>query len=137
MKQPINILIVEDELVAAEILAFDLKRYNYKVMGIVDSGIKAIAKVAETRPDLILMDVVLKDKLDGIATGEKIQAAYNIPIIYLSSSADRNSLKRARETRPKGYLIKPYNPEDLKATIDSSCPFSRLSTRWDICDKVC
>ena len=118
--KPIEILIVEDELIAAETLALDLKRYDYKVVGIVDSGIKAIAKVAETRPDLILMDIVLKGKLDGIATSEKIQADYKIPIIYLSSCSDRISLKRARETKPKGYLIKPYNPEDLKATIESA-----------------
>ena len=118
--KPINILVFEDERVAAEILAFNLKQYNYRVVGIVNSGIKAIEKVAETKPDLILMDIVLKGTMDGIATGKKIKSAYNIPIIYLSSSAERDILKRVRETNPKGYLIKPYKPEDLKATIESA-----------------
>lgn len=116
----INILIVEDELVAAETLALNLKHYNYKVLGIVNSGIEAIKKVAETQPDLILMDIVLKGKIDGITTSQKIQADYNIPIIYLTSISDRNTLKRARETKPKGYITKPYNPQDLKATIESA-----------------
>ena len=118
--KPINILIVEDEQVVVETLALNLKQYNYQVMGIVNSGEEAIKKVAETQPDLILMDVVLKGTMDGIATSEKIQTVYNIPIIYLSSCFDRDTLKRARETKPKGYLIKPYNPEDLKATIESA-----------------
>ncbi|MDJ0634616.1 MAG: response regulator [Xenococcaceae cyanobacterium MO_188.B29] len=115
----INILIVEDEKVSAETLALNLKRYEYKVLGIVNSGIQAIEKVAETQPDLILMDIVLKGTIDGIVTSKKIQATYNIPIIYLSSCSDRDTLKRARETKPKGYLIKPYKFEDLKATIET------------------
>lgn len=118
--KPTRILIVEDEPIAAENLAFDLKRYNYEVVEIVNSGIKAIQKVAETSPELILMDIVLEGNMDGIDTSEKIQSAYQIPIIYISSSSDRTSLKRARKTNPKGYIIKPYNPDDLKATIESA-----------------
>ncbi len=118
--KPINILIVEDDRVAAKTLALNLKHYNYQVIGIVNSGIKAIEKVTETQPDLILMDIVLKGTMDGVATSEKIQSAYNIPIIYLSSCSERDTLKRARKTKPKGYLIKPYKPEDLKATIESA-----------------
>ena len=116
----INILIVEDEQVAAETLALNLKRYDYKVLGIVNSGIQAIEKVAETQPDLILMDIVLKGTMDGIVTSKKIQTTYNIPIIYLSSCSERDTLKRARETKPKGYLVKPYKAEDLKATIEAA-----------------
>ena len=115
-----NILIIEDERVAAETLALDLKQYNYQVLGIVNSGEEAIKKVAATKPDLILMDIVLQGTMDGIATGKKIQGTDNIPIIYLSSCSDRDTLKRARETKPKGYLVKPYKPEDLKATIESA-----------------
>ena len=118
--KPIKILIFEDERVAAETLAINLKQYNYQVVGIVNSGERIIEKIAETKPDLILMDIVLKGTMDGIATSKKIQRAYNIPIIYLSSCRDRDTLKRARETQPRGYLIKPYNPEDLKATIEAA-----------------
>ncbi|NJK57274.1 MAG: IS200/IS605 family element transposase accessory protein TnpB [Pleurocapsa sp. SU_5_0] len=116
----IHILIVEDELILAKNLARKLKRCGYQIVGIVDSGIKAIAKVAETQPDLILMDIVLKGDLNGIATSQKIQADRQIPIIYLSSYSDRNTLKQARETHPQGYILKPYNIEDVKATIEST-----------------
>ena len=116
----INILIVENELIIAKDLACKLKRCGYEIVGIADSGIKAMKKAAEIKPDLILMDIVLKGDMDGIATSKKIQTAYNIPIIYLSSCSDRDTLKRAREVKPKGYLIKPYKLEDLKATIETA-----------------
>ncbi|MGL5078076.1 MAG: response regulator, partial [Waterburya sp.] len=67
-----------------------------------------------------LMDIVLKGDMNGIATSQKIQAEYQIPIIYLSSYSDRNTLKQARETHPQGYILKPYNIEDVKATIEST-----------------
>lgn len=124
--KPIKILIVEDELILAKNLARKLKRCGYEILGIADSGVKAIAKVAETQPDLILMDIVLKGNLDGIATSRKIQAEYQIPIIYLSSYSDRNTLKQARETHPQGYIVKPYNIEDVKATIESTLHHQNL-----------
>jgi DNA-binding NarL/FixJ family response regulator len=117
--KPIHILIVEDELILAKNLAGKLKKCGYEVVGIVDSGIKAIKKASETKPDLILMDIVLKGDMNGIATSQKIQADRQIPIIYLSSYSDRSILKQARETNPKGYILKPYNFADLKATINS------------------
>lgn len=118
--KPINILIVEDELILAKNLAHKLKHCGYEVLGIVDSGVKAITKVAETQPDLILMDIVLKGDMNGIATSQKIQVNHQIPVIYLSSYSDRTILKQARETNPKGYIIKPYAFADLKATIEST-----------------
>jgi DNA-binding NarL/FixJ family response regulator len=118
--KPIHILIVEDELILAKNLAGKLKKCGYEVVGIVDSGIKAIKKAAETQPDVILMDIVLKGDMNGIITSKQIQAAYQIPIIYLSSYSDRNTLKEVRETHPKGYIVKPYNLEDIKASIESA-----------------
>ena len=110
-----NILIVEDELILAKNLARKLQRYGYNIVDIVNSGDKAINNVAEIKPDIILMDIVLKGNMDGITASKTIQTTYNIPIIYLSSYCDRETLKRARKTNPKGYLTKPYKLEDLQA----------------------
>lgn len=118
--KPIDILIVEDELSVAKSLALKLEDANYNVVGIVDSGIEAIQQVAETTPDLILMDIILKGQMDGIDASKQIKTQYEIPIIYLTSLTDRATLKRARETQPQGYAIKPYNFEDLKATIETA-----------------
>lgn len=116
---PIKILIVESELTAAKSLALDLETTGYQIAGIANSGIKALQKIAEANPDLILMEISLQGDIDGITTSEKIQAQYQIPIVYLTSLSDKTILKRARNTQPQGYILKPYQVEDLKAIIDS------------------
>ena len=116
----INILIVEDQRTTAEILAQNLKQAGYQIVGIVESGGKAIQQIVTAEIDIVLMDIVLKGGMDGIATSEQIKADYNLPIIYLTSLRDRATLKRARKTKPSGYIVKPYNFDDLKATIDSA-----------------
>ncbi|MDJ0680514.1 MAG: response regulator [Xenococcaceae cyanobacterium MO_167.B52] len=118
---PINIFIVEGELTTAKSLALDLEQAGYKVVGMVKSGVKALQKIPETNPDLILIEIALPGDMDGITTSQKIQTEYKIPLIYLTSLSDKATLKRARTTNPKGYILKPYKLEDLKIIIDSTC----------------
>ncbi len=115
-----SILIVKDDETAAEKLALDLKRAGYNVIGIVYCGVQAIQKIGETKPDLVLMDIVLRGTMDGILASAKIRKTYNIPVIYVTSLTDRETLERAKETQPKGYLIEPYQTDDLKATVESA-----------------
>ncbi len=112
-----QILIVEDELIAAESLALDLEKLGYQICGIVNSGEKAIQKVGESQPDLILMDIMLKGKMDGITTAQAIYREHKTPIIYLSAYADANTLKRTKSTPVYGYLVKPYKMVDVCTTI--------------------
>lgn len=112
-----KILIVEDELIAAESLSLDLNKLGYEVMGIVTSGEKAIEKTIATNPDVILMDIHLKGKMDGIHTAEKIMETFHIPIIYLTAYADVETIERAKATNPYGYLVKPYKLVDIRTTI--------------------
>jgi signal transduction histidine kinase len=112
-----KILIVEDELIAAESLSMDLKKLGYQVVAIVTSGEKAIKKVFETEPDLILMDIMLRGEMDGITTAENIRKSLNIPIIYLTAYADFKTIERAKSTQAYGYLVKPYKLADIRTTI--------------------
>lgn len=112
-----KILIVEDELIAAESLKIDLKKLGYQIVEIVNSGEKAIKKVSEINPDLILMDINLMGEMDGIATAEIIKKNFNIPIIYLTAYADFNTIERAKSTQAYGYLVKPYKLVDINTTI--------------------
>ncbi len=114
----VKIMIVEDELIAAESLSLDLKRLGYNVTAIVDSGEKAIQTSSEFPPDLILMDIMLKGDLDGITAAETIYHRLSIPIVYLSAYADNQTLDRAKQTAPYGYLVKPYKSQELKTTIE-------------------
>lgn len=115
-----SILIVKADEIATENLALDLKRAGYNVIGIVCRGVQAIQKIEETQPDLVLMDVVLKGAMDGILASAKIRETYNIPVVYVTSCTERQTLKRAKETQPRGYLIEPYQTDDLIATVESA-----------------
>lgn len=118
----LNILIVDRETTAAKTLARDLKHYQHQVLGIASSGKEAIDRVAKNLPDLIIVEIMLAGEMDGITTSQKIQTDYQIPIIYLTTCRDRTTIRRARATKPKGYLIKPYKRKDLQATIQDAFP---------------
>ena len=108
-----KVLIVEDE----GLLAMNMKRVlvngGFSVTGIAVSGEKALKSVKENRPDLVLMDIKLKGKLDGIETVELINEQHSIPVIYLSAHADENTMNRASRTNPIGFIRKPVEEGQL------------------------
>ncbi|HEY9853965.1 MAG TPA: ATP-binding protein [Leptolyngbyaceae cyanobacterium] len=112
-----KILIVEDELLIATNLSRKLERIGYFVVDIVSSGVAAIERAAETKPDLILMDIVIKGDIDGIETAAQIHKKLDIPVIYTTAYADDNTLERAEKTGSYGYVIKPFKERELHATI--------------------
>lgn len=113
-----KILIVEDEGIVAQDIQKRLKQIGYDVPYISHSGEKAIEKAAEIFPDLILMDIRLKGEMDGIEAARRIYNNFNIPIIYLTANIDENTIERAKETKPFGYIIKPFKERELYTTIE-------------------
>jgi len=113
-----KILIVEDELLVAEDIAFRLKSLGYRITDIVISGHDALSSVKKEIPDLILMDILLKGELDGIQTHEIINKNYNIPLVYLTSFSDEKTFSRAKLTQPFGYIIKPFEERELHTAIE-------------------
>lgn len=112
-----RILVVEDEVLVAEQLKEDIEALGYAVAGIVEYGEQVSQAVAETKPDLILMDIRLEGEMDGIEAASRLQAEYDVPIIYLTAFSDQATLKRAAATAPAAYLIKPFNERELEANI--------------------
>ncbi|HSG22563.1 MAG TPA: EAL domain-containing protein [Azonexus sp.] len=114
---PINLMLVEDE----RIVAFDLKRqlqgFGYNVSSVVASGEQAVSRIAVEKPDLILMDIHLEGRMDGIEAASQIRAEHQIPVIFLTAYAEDDTLRRALDSRPFGYLIKPCEGRELHATI--------------------
>src|SRR5664280_3354407 len=82
------------------------------------TGDEAIRNVGEDRPDLILMDIVLKSKMDGIEAAERITSQFDIPVIYLTAYTNQEYIERAKKTKPFSYLVKPFNQKELYATIE-------------------
>lgn len=112
-----NILIVEDELLIAKNLSQKLEKLGYKIADIVSSGADAIQHAGEMKPDLILMDIVIKGDIDGIETAAIINQELDIPIIYTTAYADDETLQRAEKTGSYGYVLKPFKERELHATI--------------------
>ncbi|HMK35055.1 MAG TPA: response regulator [Desulfomonilaceae bacterium] len=113
-----TVMIVEDEIVVAMELEEKLKNMGYQVAAIVSSGEAAVSGVDSSQPDVILMDVRLQGRLDGIQAARLIGRRSNVPIIYLTAYADDATLDRAKMTVPFGYLIKPFSEKELKTTIE-------------------
>ncbi len=108
-----KIMIVEDEFIVRMDIQSHLESLGYEVPWSLASGEDAVALAKETRPDLILMDIKLKGKMDGIQAARKILSKYHIPVIFLSAYRDKSTLKRINTIKSAGYLSKPINDYEL------------------------
>jgi diguanylate cyclase (GGDEF)-like protein/PAS domain S-box-containing protein len=114
----IRILVVEDESIVAADIQDRLETLGYDVPTTVISGEKAIEKTAELLPDLVLMDIQLKGRMDGVEAADQIRQRFGIPVIYLTANADHPTVQRAKVTEPFGYVIKPFEERELHTAIE-------------------
>lgn len=114
----IRILIVENEGLVGCDMAATLGQLNYDVVGICASGEEALEKFDVLHPDLVLMDVHLAGQIDGIDTARKLHEKGAVAIVYVTACADLETVARARETQPHGYLLKPFNEDELRLTVE-------------------
>jgi signal transduction histidine kinase/CheY-like chemotaxis protein len=117
MNASAHILIVEDEAIVAFNLQQRLSHMGYHVPDVAVSGSETLALVSQSRPDLILMDIHIEGAMDGIEVAARIHETSPVPVIYLTAYSEDSTLERARQTRPYGYLIKPFSERELHATI--------------------
>jgi PAS domain S-box-containing protein len=113
-----RILIAEDDGIIAARLRNFLTKLGYVVPAVVASGEEAVRQAAERRPELVLMDIRLAGDLDGIEAGGRIRADLGIPLIYMTAYMDDTLLQRAKRTEPYGYLVKPVQDRELRATVE-------------------
>lgn len=113
-----RILVVEDEAIVAMVIKRRLKDLSYIVSGVASTGKDAITKVEGTFPDLVLMDIRLKGDMDGIEATKIIKDRFSLPVVYLTAHSDDVTFKKAKETDPDGYILKPFTEKDLSTTIE-------------------
>ncbi len=113
-----KILIVEDERNIARYIKESLKSFGIDAIKIAVSGEEAIQKATEMNPDVVLMDIVLKGTMDGIEAATVIKEQLGIPVIYITAYSDNARVKRAKATKPVGYLLKPFQTRDLQQGIE-------------------
>jgi PAS domain S-box-containing protein len=113
----VKILLVEDESIEAMDIKRSLESFGYEVPYVASSGDDAIKKASQFKPDIVLMDIVLKGEVNGISAASKIKDL-DIPVIFLTAHSEESTVEEAKITEPYGYLIKPYDPVGLKNSIE-------------------
>ena len=134
-----NILVVEDERITAEDIKSGLEGSGYHVLDMVSSGKEAIEKAGKLQPDLVLMDIKLKGKMDGIEAAGQIKLKYDIPVIYLTAYSDEYTVNRAKATDHSGFILKeetglikkPFEESELRSAIDITLYRHRMEKNHD------
>jgi PAS domain S-box-containing protein len=120
MTSPIRILIVEDEAILAEDLRETLERHGYQVVDVVDNADDAQQRVENLRPDMVMMDIHIAGDQDGISAASRIRQSIDVPVVFLTAHSDAATLERAKQSSPYGYLVKPFDDQELRATIETT-----------------
>lgn len=115
-----SILIVEDDMILSMVLERMILKLKHSVAGKKITGKGAIESAKALEPDLILMDIQLKDDIDGIDAMHEIRSSSDVPVIYITGNSDQYNLSRARETNFVDYLVKPIQMKDLKESINKA-----------------
>lgn len=112
-----RVLIVEDDMILSLLLAKVVKRFGHEVIGKVSTGENAIKSVYELQPDLMIIDITLEGDLDGIQTMEIIRTNSEVSFFYITGNSDPKIKSRAMKTKPRGFLVKPIELNELEKTL--------------------
>lgn len=113
-----RILIVEDDVSISENIEEILQLLGYVNIDIANSANQAIKEIKKRRPDMVFMDIKLKGDKDGIELGQIIQQMVDAPIVYVTSYSDPEIIERAKRTHPAGFIVKPFNTNDIHAMVE-------------------
>lgn len=113
-----RILIVEDDTTIQTYLQRKLESYGYRVVDTVASGEEAVQKTAEICPDLVIMDIGLEGRMDGVQAASVIRYRYNIPVVFLTANSDDETMVRVKDADPFGFIVKPAVDKDIYMTIE-------------------
>jgi len=125
-----DILVVDDEAIISMQLEERLTAMGYTVSGMAASGEEAVDKARRIRPDLVLMDIVMPGRLNGIEAAKIITEELDIPVVFVTSYADDTIIEKAKSVRPYGYIVKPFNELEIKAAIEVGL-FRKLTERQE------
>src|SRR6478672_1363157 len=116
----LNVGIVEDELVIARTILGTLEELGYSHCGPAINYTEAMEMLEQNKPDLVLLDIQLSGKKDGIDVAQKVNELYQIPFIFLTANSDGETIDRAKKVKPHAYIVKPFTKEELYAAIEIS-----------------
>jgi two-component system response regulator LytT len=114
----IKVLIVEDELIIAEDMKLMLEELGYEVVGVASDSKEAVDILTTNLPDIALIDLMLRQGDDGVSLARSIKENYGLPVIFITSHSDKATVDRAKEVHPEGYIVKPFEKDDLYTSIE-------------------
>lgn len=114
----IRVLIVEDEPLIAEHIATYLDNNDFEVSAISYDWDDAAGQLKDNTPDVVLLDINLEEERDGIQLAKLINEKYHLPFLFLTAHSDKNTLQKAKDVNPGGYIVKPYNERTIAASIE-------------------
>ena len=129
MEKKTSILIVEDEPTIAQEIAYNLEDHGFEIAGIAHSSDQALDILYKKKPDIALLDITILGTRNGIELGAIINKTYKIPFLYLTSHADDDTIQKASETYPEGYIVKPFKDSDLAPAIKIALSKSKRNQR--------
>lgn len=132
METKIKILIVEDEMIIGAKISMQLTNLGYEVTGILPRGEDALLYAEENRPDIVIMDIHLKGKMDGIETAARLQQMEHVSIIFLTANSDEATFNRAKLSRPHAFISKPFRELDLQRAIELAVSHIGKSSAEDL-----
>lgn len=134
----IKILIAEDEMIIAADIASQLGKMGYELAGISTRGEDVLKLLESMRPDIILMDIALRGKMDGVETAVQILQHHRIPVIFVTSNADDATFQRAKTAKPYAFIAKPFQQKDLQRAIEITLERMEveLQPRPELADQV-
>lgn len=124
-----RVLVVEDEAAVVLELRRRLERLGYAVAGVTDTGEEAVHLARQFRPDIVLMDITLRGGMDGVEAAGRIREAQALPVVFVTAHTDAQTLRRAGEARPSGYVIKPFEDRELGTALEIALHSSRMERR--------
>ncbi len=124
-----RILVVEDEVIVARDIRLQLVELGYEVVGHATRGEQAVAMAEALRPDLVLMDVQLAGAMDGISAADQIRSRLALPVVFLTAFGGDDSLDRAKQTDPFGYILKPFSERELRTVLEIALYRHRTEAR--------
>lgn len=131
MAESARILVVEDERIVAQALRRCLQSLGYDVVALATTGEDALIKVEQLKPDLVLLDIQLEGKMDGIESASRIRKQFGIPVVYLTAYSNPEVLERAKVTEPYGYVLKPYEDRELQVVLEIALYKHRMERKLE------
>ncbi len=114
-----KVLIVDDEVIQAMALEMLVQTWDYDTCEPAVSGTEAIEKAGRETPDVVVMDINIQGERSGIETARQIIADFGIPVIFMTGYAEEDIHEEAQKLNPLAYLVKPFEPEELRASIEA------------------